>query len=349
MVVIAACGNSDNQLQNQEDSQNNETNTNEPAENTGNNDTNDSAINDQADKPDSSDNQSDNSTSNNAGDQDQQNDSASDHSENDDSKKDQSSSNDNNDSNSKQDSSNDNDDSNSEQGSSNETDQSTADGNSGQGSDSNKSTDSQSGDDDAVHVVANPTSVAVLVNKQYMLPDGYDPTDLVYPDVPFTFNDKREKRQMRKVAADALEKMFAGAEKDGVHLLGASGYRSYATQKSLFDYYVQRDGKEKAKTYSAIPGHSEHQTGLAIDLAGKSSQCIISDCFANTVEAKWLAKHASEYGFIIRYPKGKEDITGYKYEPWHMRYVGKDTAQEIASKEITLEKYMGVVPVSESQ
>ncbi|MCC2685617.1 MAG: peptidase [Paenibacillaceae bacterium] len=202
--------------------------------------------------------------------------------------------------------------------------------------------------DNAEHVVAHPDSVAVLVNKQFMLPQTYKPDDLVYPDVPFTYKEKIEKRMMRKVAAEALAKLFAGAKKDGVNLAGVSAYRSYATQTSVFNNYVKKDGKEKAMTYSAVPGHSEHETGLAIDVAGSDGKCAIEDCFAGTKEANWLAKHAAEYGFILRYPKGKEAITGYQYEPWHIRYVGTDISKAIADKGITLEEYYHAIPVTKT-
>lgn len=99
--------------------------------------------------------------------------------------------------------------------------------------------------------------------------------------------------------------------------------------------------------YSAVPGHSEHQTGLAIDVSGSDGKCAASDCFAGTPEADWIAQHAPEYGFIIRYPEGKEAITGYKYEPWHIRYVGVDIAKDIAAQNLTLEEYFNAVPVQQ--
>ncbi|MCD1261690.1 M15 family metallopeptidase [Paenibacillus athensensis] len=197
-----------------------------------------------------------------------------------------------------------------------------------------------------LQVVAHPESLEVLVNKMWALPASYTPDDLVYPDVPFVFNEKNEKRKMRKEAAAALEQLFAAAKDDGVPLAGVSAYRSYATQKALFDSYVRKDGLEKARTYSAVPGTSEHATGLAIDVTGSDGKCAATDCFAGTKEAKWLEDHAAEYGYIIRYPKGKDSITGYQYEPWHIRYVGKDIAQAVVSKGITLEEYFNAVPVA---
>ncbi|WP_339251963.1 M15 family metallopeptidase [Paenibacillus sp. FSL P2-0136] len=203
-----------------------------------------------------------------------------------------------------------------------------------------------SGNNAAQMVVAEPESITVMVNKQYSLPDQYKPADLVYPDVPFIFSEKIEKRMLRREAAAALEEMFAGAKADGVYLAGVSGYRSESTQRRLFDNYVARDGEEKARTYSAMPGHSEHQTGLAIDLSGRDGKCAAESCFAGTKEAEWLAAHAAEYGYIIRFLEGKEAITGYKYEPWHVRYVGKEIAASIAERGITLEEYYDAVPVS---
>src|SRR5690606_24654703 len=109
--------------------------------------------------------------------------------------------------------------------------------------------------------------------------------DLVYPDVRFIFDEKIEKRMLRKVAAKALEQLFAAAEEDGIYLAGVSAYRSHATQKSLFNRYVERDGYDKAKTYSAVPGTSEHETGLAIDVTSSDGKCAAQDCFGGTKEA----------------------------------------------------------------
>ena len=195
-------------------------------------------------------------------------------------------------------------------------------------------------------VDTQPDSYTVLVNKQYSLPKEYVPSDLVNdPNIPFTFSGEAERRLMRKGMAEALGRMFAAAKNDGILLAGVSAYRSYATQEALFNGYVQKDGLEKAKTYSAVPGTSEHETGLAIDVSGADGRCQAEDCFGGTKESNWIADHAAEYGFIIRYPLGKEAITGYQYEPWHLRYVGVKVAQEITAKGITLEEYFRVVPV----
>lgn len=207
-----------------------------------------------------------------------------------------------------------------------------------------KCSDSENECSDKKHVKktpSDPSSIAVLINKEFRLPENYVPDDLVYPDVPFLFNEKIEKRKMRKEPAEALKKLFEAAKSDGIYLAGVSGYRSETTQTVLYNDYVRKDGVEKADRYSARPGYSEHQTGLSIDVSGATGEFAVVDEFANTEEAKWLDKHAHEYGFIIRFPKGKEDITGYKYEPWHIRYVGEEIANEIAEKGITLEEYYG--------
>lgn len=188
--------------------------------------------------------------------------------------------------------------------------------------------------------VGDVTSIDVLVNKQHPLPDGYKPSDLVVPDVPFLYTGNNENHMMRQEAAAALKKLFDGAKKDGIYLDGVSAFRSYDTQKWLFDSYVKSQGEEKAKQFSALPGQSEHQTGLAIDVSGSTGQCAAEDCFAATPEAKWLAAHAEEYGFIIRYPLGKEAITGYSYEPWHIRYLGVDVAMKIYSQHETYEEFL---------
>ncbi|MFY0783628.1 M15 family metallopeptidase [Peribacillus simplex] len=196
-----------------------------------------------------------------------------------------------------------------------------------------------------LQTLAHPEGIPVLVNKQYSLPEDYKPADLIYPKVDFIFQDKIEKRMMREEAGKALEVMFQAAEKENMHFAGVSAYRSHQRQIAVFNNYVAKDGEEKAKTYSAMPGTSEHETGLAIDVTTHDGACAAQDCFGDTKEAAWLAEHAHEYGFIIRYPEGKENITGYKYEPWHIRYVGVDAATEIFETKSTLEEYYNAVPV----
>lgn len=157
----------------------------------------------------------------------------------------------------------------------------------------------------------------IIVNKTYSLPKDYDP-------------------KVNKDALKALKLMQADAKALGLDLSLISGYRSYNTQKELYNKYVKKDGEEVANTYSAKPGHSEHQTGLAFDIGS------VDRSFANTSEAKWIEENAHLYGFIVRYPNGKTDITGYIYEPWHVRYLGKETAKKVWESGLTLEEYLGL-------
>lgn len=199
---------------------------------------------------------------------------------------------------------------------------------------------------DSIAVVTNPASVHVLVNKERNLPSDYVPDDLVVPDVPFSFSGDSPKKQMRKEAAAALEKLVAAAAQDDITLKAVSGYRSYNTQRALFDSYAKRDGIEAANRYSAHPGQSEHQTGLTMDISGASVNYALTTELGKTDEGIWLAEHAADYGFIIRYPEGKEHITGYMYEPWHIRYVGVDAAKAVSESGLTLEEYLNSLEVS---
>ncbi|OAB45421.1 M15 family metallopeptidase [Paenibacillus glacialis] len=192
---------------------------------------------------------------------------------------------------------------------------------------------------DGRSVVTNPEAVTVIVNKQRSLPEGYEPKDLVEPNVAFSFDGANEKRFMRKEAAEALEKLFARAESEGIELRAVSGYRSYARQKVIYDRNVRIKGEEEASRVSSVPGNSEHQTGLSIDVSSPSVDNTLEQSFGETTEGKWLAEHAPEYGFIIRYPEGAEEKTGYIYEPWHIRYVGTDVAPDLAKSLLTVEEY----------
>ncbi|WP_044748303.1 D-Ala-D-Ala carboxypeptidase VanY [Bacillus alveayuensis] len=195
-----------------------------------------------------------------------------------------------------------------------------------------------------VKVIMNPENILALVNKENNLPADYKPDDLVIPNVPFTFAEQNiDKRFMRAEAAQALEQMFSAAKEAGVNLVAASGYRSYERQQSLFVQEVAKSGKEKAIHAVAQPGQSEHQTGLAMDITSPRVNYEITTAFGETREGKWVAEHAHKFGFIIRYPKGKEQITGYQYEPWHLRYVGKKAAKVMFERGLTLEEYFQVV------
>jgi zinc D-Ala-D-Ala carboxypeptidase len=198
-------------------------------------------------------------------------------------------------------------------------------------------------------VVTNPKDVAVVVNKSRALPADYAPpaSELVEPNVPFTFKEKSEKKLMRAEAAKALETLFEQAAKEQIKLAGVSAYRSYTSQRSIYANNVKTQGEQTASKYSAKPGQSEHQTGLAIDVSSASAKFALEESFGATTEGKWLAANAHKFGYILRYPKGKESITGYNYEPWHIRYVGVELAKEIKERGITLEEYFqDAIPVT---
>lgn len=180
--------------------------------------------------------------------------------------------------------------------------------------------------------VIDKDSLTVLVNKYHNLGNNYTPSDLV--DVKENYRTKANK--LKKIANDNFEKMADAAKKDGISLYVSSGYRSYEYQNNLYNYYVSIDGKKEADRYSARPGYSEHQTGLAIDIANGSYN-FIED---NTKEYNWLINNAYKYGFILRYPKSKEWITGYMYEPWHYRFVGEEIAKYTYDNDITYDEYI---------
>lgn len=173
----------------------------------------------------------------------------------------------------------------------------------------------------------------LIVNKTYSIPESFQPQN---PTEPVT--GEKCNNCLNKEVMEAYNLMKSDATSLGLTIYISSGYRSYSYQQKLYNNYVSHSGKEGADTYSARPGHSEHQTGTCFDLN------TIDDSFANTNEGKWVNENAYLYGFIIRYPKGKESITGYQYESWHLRYVGKELAKELYNNGNwkTLEEYYGI-------
>ncbi|MEX5297484.1 M15 family metallopeptidase [Kocuria sp. CPCC 205292] len=170
--------------------------------------------------------------------------------------------------------------------------------------------------------IDDPNSATVVVNKHRPL------NPVTHVPKPLT---RIKTEQLRTDAAQAYQQMVKDAKAQRVNIVAVSGYRSYDHQASLYDSYVQQYGQETADTIAARPGHSEHQTGLAMDVGNASGACALQDCFEGTPVGAWVDEHAWKYGFIIRYPKGEQGITGYKYEPWHLRYVGIDLAEAIKS------------------
>ena len=185
----------------------------------------------------------------------------------------------------------------------------------------------------------DPTDVLILVNKQNKAPTV--PVTLVKPNVTPTKPSVAENIYMRPEAARALEALFAGAAEDGITLYATSGFRSYATQKAIFDRKAAERGEQAANRSVAKPGYSEHQTGLAMDIEGETTLGTgLTAAFGESPEGIWVAEHCHEYGFIIRYPEDKTSITGYIYEPWHIRYVGVEAATEITQLGVTFEEYI---------
>lgn len=187
-----------------------------------------------------------------------------------------------------------------------------------------------------VSEVEDPGSILVLVNKSNSLPADYVPEDLRVVNLPSV----RGKDQLRDVAASALEAMFKDAKKAGHDLYARSGYRSYSRQSSIFNSYVKKYGRELTETFSAPPGMSEHQTGLAMDISCKAANYALVRKFGQLPEGIWVEANSWKYGFIIRYPEDKTHITKYTYEPWHLRYVGTPAARAIHKKDTTLEEYL---------
>ena len=182
----------------------------------------------------------------------------------------------------------------------------------------------------------------ILVNKQNRAPAV--PVTLVKPDVTPTRESVAENIYMRPEAASALEALFEGAAEAGLTLYATSGYRSYSTQKAIFDRKAAERGEQAANRSVAKPGYSEHQTGLAMDIEGETTLGTgLTEAFGESPEGIWVAEHCHEYGFIIRYPKDKTNITGYIYEPWHIRYVGVEAATEITELGVTFEEYILMV------
>ncbi|MDF2871010.1 MAG: hypothetical protein K0R05_2585 [Anaerocolumna sp.] len=197
---------------------------------------------------------------------------------------------------------------------------------------------------DNVTLDTTPESITVIVNKELRLPSDYIPSDLLVPDVEYSITYYDEKKLMRKEAGEALKKLFDGAEENGYILCGVSAYRSYDRQYQIFTNNVKTQGMEHTTKYSAIPGYSEHQTGLAIDISTKSVNYRLDASFGETPEYEWLKTNAHLYGFIIRYPDDKTAMTGYSFEPWHIRYVGKALAKYLYENNMCLEEYYKFTP-----
>lgn len=179
--------------------------------------------------------------------------------------------------------------------------------------------------------------VLVLVNKLHAVSKDYKPKGMVYMDNSLS---TWENLELKEEAYEAYKKMYADAKDLGFNLKVCSAYRTYDTQVGLFNNSVKNRGWETTYLRSAYPGRSEHHTGLSVDITSKSMGWNLSQDFADYEDGEWLNTHCQDYGFIVRYPKDKTDITGYAYEPWHFRYVGEEVAKYIMENNLTLEEYL---------
>lgn len=195
--------------------------------------------------------------------------------------------------------------------------------------------------DAAAQSIDDPNSYWVVADKLRPLnPVDWEPPDLV--EVPVAYANQPF---LRQAASDAVVAMFAAfaTESGGLQMQSQSAYRSYSTQESVYAGWVASLGQAGADLTSARPGHSEHQTGLSIDVSASPANCTLDQCFADTPQGQWLATEAWRFGFVLRYPNGKTDVTGYEFEPWHMRYVGVELATELHSTGVqTLEEFFGL-------
>jgi len=184
-----------------------------------------------------------------------------------------------------------------------------------------------------IKFIDNPDSLLVLVNKNNQLSSSFIPDNLESISLNYANADK----YLKKEAKEQFEKLSGKAKDLGYRIIAVSAYRDYNYQNELFNYYVDEFDMDYALNCSAKPGHSEHQTGLAVDVEGSNKDY---DNFENSKEFLWMKDNAHNFGFILRYPKGKEHITGFKYEPWHYRYVGVDIATYIYNNNLVLEEYL---------
>lgn len=188
--------------------------------------------------------------------------------------------------------------------------------------------------------VTDPYDPLVLVNKNFKLDPAFSPSDMRIIQVRDFENRLISNLWMRDEAATAAESLFHAALEEGITLWARSGYRSFRSQGNAHQNLIARMGRSEAERLSARPGHSEHQTGLALDVTSAAVNGRLVASFSQTAEGTWLRENAHYFGFIIRYPEGREHLTGYAYEPWHIRYVGVDHASVIYENGLILEEYL---------
>jgi D-alanyl-D-alanine carboxypeptidase len=190
--------------------------------------------------------------------------------------------------------------------------------------------------------IDQPGSLWWIVNKERPAGESYLPNNLVTPPVTLNTQKSAEENMVRQELVKPIEQLFNDAKKEGIAFMLASGYRSYVLQQTYYSNYVNTSGEAEANRYSAKPGTSEHQTGLSFDIANADRTHYLDQSFGQDTSGQWIASHAHHYGFIVRYPEGKEVITGYMYEPWHLRYVGVDLATELYKNQQTMEEFFNL-------
>lgn len=196
--------------------------------------------------------------------------------------------------------------------------------------------------------IDKPYSLWVVINKQRPIQPLEFTPEVVTPKVVLKGKPGDINMKLTKETAEALEALFENARQAGHGLMVSSAYRPYSYQVNVYNRIVAMKGQYAADQESARPGHSEHQTGLAVDIAPASKECDLHPCFAETNEGKWLSENAWRFGFILRYPDSKNSITGYSFEPWHYRYVGKELAQDMRQRDIkTMEEYFSTGPAAD--
>ncbi len=194
--------------------------------------------------------------------------------------------------------------------------------------------------------VNNPTLIVdvndpfVLANKANYFPEDFVPINLLRPSSPH--GGSPDRASLRDIAAKAVDDLHYAAANEGLDIKTVSSYRSIAYQKELFSYYANRDGEEVAATYSSRPGYSEHHTGLCSDVSSPVMNFELDASYGDTKEGKWIAENAHKYGFVVRYPLGKDDLTGYTYEPWHLRYLGIPLATYLYETGLCYEEFLAL-------
>ncbi len=188
--------------------------------------------------------------------------------------------------------------------------------------------------------ISDVDNLFVLANKANRFSDEFKPQNLVNPKSRHSGSPSR--RKLRVVAANAIDELISAAKAEGIEIRTVSAYRTIDYQKTLFDAYASRSSEAEANQYSSRAGHSEHHTGLCVDVSSPSVNYDLKFAYGDTIEGKWIARNAHKYGYVVRYPKDKHRLTGYLYEPWHLRYFGVPLATYLYETELTYEEFIAL-------